>query len=82
MPNNPKFPPSVEIKRVIAAAIRAGIEIGSIEIQPGKITIRPREKSAPAISDYDLWKMSEGRDTDLVRHTDEQSGAQRGKSGT
>lgn len=32
MPNNPKFPGSVEIKRVIAAASRAGIEIGSIEI--------------------------------------------------
>ena len=75
MPNNPKFPSSVEIKRVIAAAIRAGIEIGSIEIQPRKITIRPTEKNASAISDYDLWKMSEGRDTGRVRHTDEKSDA-------
>jgi hypothetical protein len=75
MPNNPKFPPSVEIKRVIAAAIRAGIEIGSIEIHPRKITIHPREKDAPAISDYDSWRMSEGRDSSLVRHTDENSDA-------
>ena len=30
MPSNFKFPPSVEIKRAIAAAIRAGVEIGSI----------------------------------------------------
>lgn len=34
MPTNLKFPSTVEIKRVIAAAIRAGIEIGSIEIHP------------------------------------------------
>jgi hypothetical protein len=82
MPNIPKFPPTVEIKRVIAAAIRAGLEIGSIEIHPRKIIIHPTEKDAPAVSDYDLWKMSEGRDTERVRHTDEQSGAKRGKSGT
>jgi hypothetical protein len=80
MPNNPKFPSSVEIKRVIAAAVRAGIEVGSIEIHPTKITIYPREKDAPTLSDYDLWKLSEGRDTSRVKHTDEQSGAQRGKS--
>ena len=80
MPSNSKFPPTVEIKRVIAAAIRAGIEIGSIEIHPRKIIIHPREKNAPQISDYDIWKMTEGHDSSLVRHTDEQSGAQRGKS--
>jgi hypothetical protein len=82
MPSNLKFPPSVEVKRVIAAAIRAGIEIGSIEIHPRKITIHSRAENAPAISVYDLLKMSEGRDTALVRHTDRQSGAQRKKSGT
>jgi hypothetical protein len=80
MPNNPKFPPSVEIKRVIAAVIRAGIEIGSIEIYPRKITIQPREKNAPAISDYDSWKLSQGRDSSLVRHKDENSDALPGKS--
>lgn len=76
MSNNLKFPPSVEVKRVIAAAIRAGIEIGSIEIHPQKIVIHPKEKNAPPISHYDLWKMSEGRDTSRIRHTDEESGAQ------
>ena len=70
-----KFPGSVEIKRVIAAASRAGIEIGSIEIQPRKIIIHPKEEGAPPISDYDLWKISEGRDSSLVRHTDKESGA-------
>ena len=82
MPSNLKFPPSVEVKRLIAAAIRAGIEIGSIEIHPEKIVIHPKEKNAPPISDYDLWKMSEGHDTSLVRHTDGESDAQRGKSAT
>jgi hypothetical protein len=75
-----KFPSSVEIKRVIAAAVRAGIEIGSIEIHPEKIIIQPKENNDPGITDYDIWKMSEGRDSSLVRHTDEESGAQRGKS--
>jgi|GEM_PF-2089136 len=82
MSSNLKFPSSVEIKRVIAAAVRAGIEIGLIEIHPRKITIHSREEIAPATSDYDLWKMSEGRDTSLVRHTDKQSGAKREKSAT
>ncbi len=81
MPNSPKFPPSVEIKRVIAAAIRAGIEIGSIEIYPRKITIHPREKDAPVITDYDSWKLSQGCDSSLVHHTDENSDALPDKSG-
>jgi hypothetical protein len=75
MPSNLKFPSTVEIKRVIAAAIRAGVEIGSIEIHPRKITIQPREGNEPEISAYDLWKMSEGRDSSRIRHTDEESGA-------
>lgn len=75
MPSNLKFPPTVEIKRVIAAAMRAGIEIGFIEIQPRKITIHRREKNAPQISDYDVWKMSEGQDTEHLRHTDKKTDA-------
>ena len=82
MSNNLKFPPSVEVKRVIAAAIRAGIEIGSIEIHPEKIVIHPKEENAPPITDYDIWKMSQGHDTSRVRHTDGESDAQRGKSAT
>jgi hypothetical protein len=70
----------VEIKRAIAAAIRAGIDIGSIEIHPDKIAIYPRHLSAPEIGDYDLWKMSEGRDTSLIRHADEESGIPTKKS--
>jgi hypothetical protein len=80
MPANLKFPSSVEIKRVIAAAIRAGINVGSIEIHPRKITIRPREKNAAEITDYDSWKLSQGRDSSLVRHTEENSDALPDKS--
>lgn len=75
MPSNPTFPGSVEIKRVIAAVIRAGIEIGSIEIQPRKIIIHPREENAPAISDYDLWKMGRREDTGRVKHLAEETDA-------
>ena len=52
-----KFPHSVEIKRAIAAAIRAGIEIGSIEIEPQKITIHPQRNADEGIeSEYAEWK--------------------------
>lgn len=54
---NMKFPPTVEIKRAIAAAIRAGIEIGSIEIEPQKITIYPQKSAAdPTDAEYAQWK--------------------------
>ena len=76
MPSNLKFPPSVEIKRAIAAVSRAGIEIGSIEIQADKITIHPRDPADPrGLGEYDLWKMSRREDTDRVEHTDEESDA-------
>jgi hypothetical protein len=75
MPSNPKFPPTVEIKRVIAAASRAGVAIGSIEIHSDKIIIHPREKNGPQISAYDLWKLRERLDTERVRHADENSDA-------
>ena len=75
MPSNQKFPPSVEIKRVIAAAARAGIEIGLVEIHPDKILIRAREEDAPQISAYDIWKMSQGENTDRVKHAVVQSDA-------
>ena len=76
MPSNLKFPASAEIKRVIAAANRAGIEIGSIEIHSDKITIHPRDPGvASVLSAYDLWKMSRREDTDRVRHVDKESDA-------
>jgi hypothetical protein len=75
MPSNPTFPGSVEIKRVIAAAIRAGIEIGLIEIHPRKIIIHPRNKNAPQIGAYEIWKMSRRQDTDRVKHAVKKSDA-------
>ena len=76
MPSNPKFPPTVEIKRAISAAIRAGIEIGSIEIHADKITIHSRDPTdAQGLSEYDFWKMGRRQETDRVKHTDEESDA-------
>ena len=75
MPSNPKFPGSVEIKRVIAAAAKAGVEISSIEIHPRKIIIHQREENEPQISDYDIWKMSRRQDTDRVKHSVEETDA-------
>jgi hypothetical protein len=75
MPSTLKFPPTVEIKRVIAAEERAGIEIGSIEIQPRKITIHPKEENEDPNTEYDRWKMREGQDTERVRRTDSESDA-------
>lgn len=64
MPASRKFPPTVEIKRVIAAAERAGIEIASIEIQPGRVTLHARTRpETPPLTPYDIWKMSEGEST-------------------
>lgn len=76
MPSSQKFPPTAEIKRVIAAAARAGIEIGSIEIQSDKITIHPKDRSDPGVlSQYDLWKLSDRENTDRVKHVNKESEA-------
>jgi hypothetical protein len=80
MPSNPKFPPSAEIKRAIVATIRAGFDIGVIEIHPDKIVIHRSEKHAPEITAYDIWKMDDGNDTDRLRHTEHESEALVGKS--
>lgn len=59
---NVKFPPTMEIKRAIAAATRAGIEIGSVEIEPRKITVHPKDPKdsrTPAEIAYSEWKASE-----------------------
>ena len=53
-----KFPPSMEIKRAIAAAERAGIRVKSIEIHPRKIiiiAIDPNEEK-PTTETYAEWK--------------------------
>ncbi|MGE3149201.1 MAG: hypothetical protein AB7K04_09055 [Pseudorhodoplanes sp.] len=78
MPGNLKFPPSVEIKRAIAAAIKAGIEIGSIEIHPRKITILPKDRPSTTTSaeeSYDQWKAGQERIATLARQLAEQSDA-------
>jgi len=76
MPSNPKFPSSAEIKRVIAAASKAGIEIGSIEVHSEKITIHSRDLAdLQGLSDYDLWKMSRGQATDRVKIVGSESDA-------
>jgi hypothetical protein len=57
-----KFPPSVEIKRVIAAAERAGITVTSIEIHPRKIIIfagDPNDEK-PTKQTYSEWKAGQG----------------------
>lgn len=53
-----KFPPSVEIKRVIAAAERAGIIVTSIEIHPRKIIIfvRDPDDRKQKVLTYSDWK--------------------------
>ncbi len=57
-----KFPPSVEIKRAIAAAERAGIQISSIEIHPRKIIITARDPTddEPKKQTYSEWKAAQG----------------------
>lgn len=51
---------STEIKRVIAAARKAGLEFGAVDIRADGITLHPpteqRESNA-----YDDWKQSESR---------------------
>ena len=56
--SNLKFPPSVEIKRAIAAAERAGLQISSIEIHPRKIVIIARglTDNEPKQQTYYEWK--------------------------
>lgn len=61
MSNEIKFPPSVEIKRAIAAAERAGIHIGSVEIHPRKIIIYSRDpnEETPQKQTYSEWKATQ-----------------------
>lgn len=56
-----KFPPTVEIKRVIAAAERAGITVRSIEVHPRKIiifAIDPNDEK-PGKQTYSEWKAAQ-----------------------
>jgi hypothetical protein len=82
MPNL-KFPPSVEIKRAIAAAQNAGIAISLIEIHPRKIVIYASgrgDDQAPEISAYEVWKMSQGKDTSRIGQSVEKTDALQRKS--
>ena len=54
-----RLPAMVEIKRVIAAAMNAGVQIGKIEIHPNKIIIHPVEQPPrePTVEElYTRWK--------------------------
>jgi hypothetical protein len=53
-----KFPPTVEIKRAIAAAERAGVHVKSIEIHPRKIIIFAVDQTEeePRGLTYSEWK--------------------------
>ena len=52
-----KLPSSPEIKRVLAAAKSAGIEIGAVKISNDSITIfAPGQAELPALSAYEKWK--------------------------
>lgn len=56
-----KFPPTVEIKRAIAAVERAGIRVKSIEIHPRKIiifSIDPTQEK-PRDLTYSEWKKAQ-----------------------
>ena len=59
-----KFPPSVEIKRVIAAAERAGLLIASVEIHSRKIIISALDPTAtePAKQTYAAWKVAHSKE--------------------
>ena len=74
MPNL-KFPPSVEIKRAIAAAIRAGVDIGSVEIHPRRIIIHAKSQLAKDTpeSAYDRWSAGEERVAPIMRQLGEVS---------
>jgi hypothetical protein len=56
-----KFPPSVEIKRAIAATERAGVQIASIEIHPRKIIITARNPAddEPKSLTYSEWRAAQ-----------------------
>ena len=58
---NIKFPPSIEIKRAIAAAERAGIRIASVEIHSRKIVIFAQNavEEKPKEQTYAEWKASQ-----------------------
>ena len=51
-----KFPSSPEIKRILAAVEKAGIEIGSVDIRADGVTIHPPTQSQSEMSPYEKWK--------------------------
>ncbi|MBK9004291.1 MAG: hypothetical protein IPM41_10635 [Sphingomonadales bacterium] len=64
----------MEIKRAIAAAERAGIEIDSVEIHPRKITIHSRKKDEPELT-YAEWKKRQQTQNRSVGASDDESDA-------
>lgn len=54
-----KFPPSTEVKRMIAAVKKAGLEIGSVDIRADGVTIYPPSKSEAGMTAYEKWKAAD-----------------------
>lgn len=54
------YPPTPDLKRLIAAVQKAGVPIGTIEIEPARIRIYTTNQAAPdQLTPYDLWQMEE-----------------------
>ena len=51
-----KFPSSPEIKRVIAACKKAGLEVGSVDIRADGVTIYPPSQNQAGMTAYEKWK--------------------------
>lgn len=60
-----KFPSSPEIKRVIAAARNAGVQIGSVDIRADGVTIHPLVENHAGMTPYEKWV---ARDTRAARN--------------
>ena len=60
MASNNLYPTTPEIKRLLAAVQRAGVPIGTIEIEPARIRIFTAAPADPdRLTPYDLWQLEE-----------------------
>lgn len=57
------FPTAVEIKRILAAVQRSGVDIGKIEVEPARIRIflsMDTDVKTTAEQAYDSWLRGQG----------------------
>ncbi len=50
MPADVKFPSTPEIKRVLLTLAKIGVDMGSVEVEPRKITVHPPPAPAYVVS--------------------------------